>query len=1028
MADLVVLAGPILRRVEPRLVCVWLAVSQASACLLNVFEGRQQAGTTPGSSAGGVLKASGAANTLRVGDGLYLCVVFAELPAPGQPLLPGFNYSYNLAFGPFVPRSSEIGSEAAVLPPGDDDLRPTADLRSLGLLSDSAGGARPHLALGYEERELPGFALSPAELTDLRLLHGSCRRPGYAYPDLPGDVSYDGLAWVDDLIKEWRRGTVDTPQLDANARPHQLFLTGDQIYADDVAVPLLPMLNRVGSELLGKVELLPTRYPPREDDLSKEAYLGAPLQPGFPTLKAFFKRMCELGKDPLEELKRDRRVRVLNDPCMDRRYELVYAHDPPFAVDPGLPEVGGLRQWKADLLHFPPALRRPVMECEARFSSVDLTSHLMSFGEFCAMYLAVFSNVVWPLTDDGRPALSTVDQVFELPSGRLPQIWDLHACFEEDKKCIGRTDTAGLQAYFKGKREHVPTQDAFRRYHETLHAFYDSLPRVRRALANVPTYMIFDDHDITDDWNIGRAWRDQVQTAPLGRRILTSGLLAYALFQDWGNEPRRYRDGVYRDILVQGHLLFLSDTDTVPALGPIERLALLFGMNQPEPEPAPEIRWHHTIDGSRHRVVMLDTRTRRHFRSRHGPAAMMSDEAIEEQLPDPSGTPLPAGIDVLMVVSQTSVGLPALASSLIVPLSTRLNERKNYTKWRNLVGIDPDNEIWPGDGPSYEALLRRLAAYRRVVVLSGEIHWGFTSQLSYWTQGRKRLTLPAGLRADLDGGTLTAGLRNAFDAGGFPLTESACLVPRPGNEEWFVVDPDARAAAMVRAEEDGLTVYEEVPPARIAQFTSSGLKNVFDKIVIHIPRLGFAFTLLDLVPAERLGWLDSMPRALLPPVDGRFPPAARDRLASEPVLLPSGNWPAGTRMGIRRPDFRWRLDLVRDERPDGGTDSRPVFAQAGPVPEFDPADVDGSYRQIAQAHAGAIDRLRFSRGVMYQSNLGLVRFEREGTDLVARHDLYSHQPRRDEVTRVNVYRVPLDAFGEEPPRLRFDLPAGDEPS
>ena len=43
---------------------------------------------------------------------------------------------------------------------------------------------------------------------------------------------------------------------------------------------------------------------------------------------------------------------------------------------------------------------------------------------------------------------------------------------------------------------------------ETLTTFFDGLPKVRRALANVATYMVFDDHDVTDDWNIGRAWRD----------------------------------------------------------------------------------------------------------------------------------------------------------------------------------------------------------------------------------------------------------------------------------------------------------------------------------------------------------------------------------------------------------------------------------------------------------------------------------------------------------------------------------------
>jgi hypothetical protein len=100
----------------------------------------------------------------------------------------------------------------------------------------------------YRGRRRSGFALPPPALTDLRILHGSCRRPGFIYPDdTEGTKSFDGPAWVDDLILEWRRGTPTSFPLDPNVRPHQLFFTGDQIYADDVATPLLPMLNKVSA-------------------------------------------------------------------------------------------------------------------------------------------------------------------------------------------------------------------------------------------------------------------------------------------------------------------------------------------------------------------------------------------------------------------------------------------------------------------------------------------------------------------------------------------------------------------------------------------------------------------------------------------------------------------------------------------------------------------------------------------------------------------------------------------------------------
>src|SRR4029450_14059731 len=72
--------------------------------------------------------------------------------------------------------------------------------------------------------------------------------------------------------------------------------------------------------------------------------------------------------------------------------------------------------------------------------------------------------------------------------------------------------------------------------------FRRTLPKVRRALANTPTYMIFDYHEITDDWYLNPIWRDRVLTNPLGRTIIRNGMLAYALFQGWGNDPKGWNE------------------------------------------------------------------------------------------------------------------------------------------------------------------------------------------------------------------------------------------------------------------------------------------------------------------------------------------------------------------------------------------------------------------------------------------------------------------------------------------------------
>src|SRR3954447_14480358 len=70
---LTLLAGPIVRRVEPRLAAVWVALNQPQAVRLVLYDGRQQ---TPVSTPP---LAAGAANTLRVGNSLHLAVAVVEI-------------------------------------------------------------------------------------------------------------------------------------------------------------------------------------------------------------------------------------------------------------------------------------------------------------------------------------------------------------------------------------------------------------------------------------------------------------------------------------------------------------------------------------------------------------------------------------------------------------------------------------------------------------------------------------------------------------------------------------------------------------------------------------------------------------------------------------------------------------------------------------------------------------------------------------------------------------------------------------
>jgi hypothetical protein len=193
----------VLRRAET--VAVWVALRDASTVKLALYENQISASDADDINLWFRTPDPGV-KTIRIGDKLHLVVVTLRLPS-GKTLIPERLYSYNL----------EIIS---------DGQTEKQTLQTLKLLANDPPDAGPdgdhtkHLALGYEPELLPCLVLPPKEITDLKLVHGSCRDIANNFPD--------GLAWLDDLLSTEKNYT------SALKRPHQLFMTGDQIYADDV--------------------------------------------------------------------------------------------------------------------------------------------------------------------------------------------------------------------------------------------------------------------------------------------------------------------------------------------------------------------------------------------------------------------------------------------------------------------------------------------------------------------------------------------------------------------------------------------------------------------------------------------------------------------------------------------------------------------------------------------------------------------------------------------------------------------------
>jgi hypothetical protein len=60
-------------------------------------------------------------------------------------------------------------------------------------------------------------------------------------------------------------------------------------------------------------------------------------------------------------------------------------------------------------------------------------------------------------------------------------------------------------------------------------------PDIRWLLSTVPVAMLFDDHDVRDDWNISAAWLDEIRREPWWEDRIAGALMSYWLYQHLGN-------------------------------------------------------------------------------------------------------------------------------------------------------------------------------------------------------------------------------------------------------------------------------------------------------------------------------------------------------------------------------------------------------------------------------------------------------------------------------------------------------------
>ena len=93
-------------------------------------------------------------------------------------------------------------------------------------------------------------------------------------------------------------------------------------------------------------------------------------------------------------------------------------------------------------------------------------------------------------------------------------------------------------------------------------------PANRWLLSTLPSAMIFDDHDIRDDWNTSWTWRQEMAQKPWWHDRIVGGLASYWVYQHLGNlDPAaRAEDVIWQRIASWDHEEEIDLTDELDAL------------------------------------------------------------------------------------------------------------------------------------------------------------------------------------------------------------------------------------------------------------------------------------------------------------------------------------------------------------------------------------------------------------------------------------------------------------------------------
>jgi hypothetical protein len=239
--------------------------------------------------------------------------------------------------------------------------------------------------------------------------------------------------------------------------------------------------------------------------------------------------------------------------------------------------------------------------------------------------------------------------------------------------------------------------------------------------------MVWDDHDMHDDWNISEQWVREMRRQSWWHRRVEAGIISYWIYQHLGNlTPAELREN---ELFAR----IRGASDAGPTLRELARRA------EHEVEG---VRWSYRRDWGRVRLVVVDSRAgrvlgdTRHVKHEHK-RAMIDDHEWEWLVQQCTGD-----VDHLLICSS----LPILVTPALHEVEA-WNEAvcdgawgRRAARWGERVRRELDLEHWAAFQDSFHRvarLLEDIGAGRHgdppatICLLGGDVHHAFLSEVAF---------------------------------------------------------------------------------------------------------------------------------------------------------------------------------------------------------------------------------------------------------------------------------------------------------